>query len=63
MLQGKVLKSPGLGVFRLYSTTVFYLENFFLGGSVKYVRNGPTWSAKILQRVHGEDPFHMEMHF
>ena len=51
MLQGKVLKSPGLGVFRLYSTTV---ENFFLGGSVKYVRDGPTRNAKILQRVHGE---------
>ena len=34
--------------------TGFYLENFFLGGSFKYVWEGPTRSAKILQRMHGE---------
>ena len=32
----------------------FYLENFFWGGSVEYVWEGPTRSAKILRRVHGE---------
>ena len=33
---------------------VFYLENFFCGGSFKYVWEGPTCSTKILQRMHGE---------